>query len=247
VFDDPRGGAWAPDVFHHARGDRKFYLYYTDNDPEVPRQDGPFDKQIGVAVADKPLGPFVDKRSLVKGAIDAHMFQDDDDRLYLYYANIEGGFKIFVQPMSDPLTPQGERTEILHPTEPWETAAGEVTEGPFIIKRDGVYYLMYSGSGADSPHYAIGYATSKSPTGPFNKHPGNPIAKRTDEVIGPGHHCVVTGPDGKLWMIYHQKYRDNTSFRRFVALDPLWFDDEGVIHAAVTRGFDQPAPSKAIK
>src|SRR5690606_24985181 len=32
-FDDPRGGAWAPDVFHNVRGDGKFYLYYTDNNP----------------------------------------------------------------------------------------------------------------------------------------------------------------------------------------------------------------------
>jgi beta-xylosidase len=103
---------------------------------------------------------------------------------------------------------------------------------------------MYSGSGADSPHYAIGYATSKSPTGPFKKHPGNPIAGPTGDVIGPGHHSVVAGPDGKLWMIYHQKYRASTSFRRFVALDPLWFDDEGVIHAKVTRGTDEPGPSK---
>jgi beta-xylosidase len=243
VFDDPRKGAWAPDVFHHARVDGKFYLYYTDNDPDVPRQDGPFDKQIGVAVADNPLGPFVDKQALVKGAIDAHMFQDDNGRLYLYYANIDDGFEIFVQPMSDPLTPQGDPTEILHPTEAWETAAGEVTEGPFILKRDGIYYLMYSGSGADSPHYAIGYATSNSPAGPFKKHSGNPIAKRTGEVIGPGHHCVVTGPDGKLWMIYHQKYTDNTSFRRFVAIDPIWFDDNGVIHVQVTRASDEPAPS----
>ena len=242
VFDDPRGGAWAPDVFRHARGDGKFYLYYTDDDPHGDKGPGPFDKQIGVAVADGPLGPFVDKGPLEKGVIDAHLFQDDDGRLYLYYVNIAGGFKILVQPMSDPLTPHGKPTELLHPTDPWEMAAGEVTEGPFMLKRDGVYYLMYSGSGADSPHYAIGYATAKSPAGPFKKHPGNPIAKRTAEVIGPGHHCVVTGPDGKLWMIYHQKYRDNTSFRRFVALDPLWFDDQGVIHAEVTRGTDKPAP-----
>jgi len=53
-FTDPRGGAWAPDVFHHAKGDGKFYLYYT-----VDRSGG--GKQIGVAVADGPLGPFKDR------------------------------------------------------------------------------------------------------------------------------------------------------------------------------------------
>jgi beta-xylosidase len=243
VFDDPRGGAWAPDVFHYSRGDGKFYLYYTDDDAEESR-DAPFDKQIGVAVADGPLGPFVDKKPLVRGAIDAHMFQDDDGKLYLYYAEIAGGFKIFVQPMRDPLTPQGERRQILHPTEPWETAAGEVTEGPFMLKRDGLYYLMYSGSGADSQHYAIGYATADSPLGPFQKHLGNPIVQGDgSKVIGPGHHAVVAGPDGKLWMVYHQKYSPRTSFRRFVAIDPLWFDDAGVLHGRATRDSDEPAPA----
>lgn len=86
AFDDPRRGAWAPDVFHNRRGDGKFYLYYTDNSgkPDAPP------KQIGVAVADGPLGPFVDKGRLVAGAIDAHLFQDDDGRLYLYYSDMVG-------------------------------------------------------------------------------------------------------------------------------------------------------------
>jgi hypothetical protein len=52
VFDDPRRGAWAPDVFHNKRGDKKFYLYYTDNLPGT--QSGGLNKQIGVAVADGP-------------------------------------------------------------------------------------------------------------------------------------------------------------------------------------------------
>jgi xylan 1,4-beta-xylosidase len=240
AFDDPRGGAWAPDVFHNVRGDGKFYLYYTDNDSK--ESTGPFDKQIGVAVADSPLGPFVDKGPLVGGVIDAHLFQDDDGRYYLYYVSITDGFKIIVQPMADPLTPKGEPTEILHPTEPWEMAAGEVTEGPFILKRDGVYYLMYSGSGADSPQYAIGYATAKAPVGPFEKFAGNPIVQQREGLYGPGHHAVIEGPDGKLWMVYHQKYSDRTSYRRFVAIDPLWFDDAGVIHAKVTRETNEAGP-----
>jgi beta-xylosidase len=241
AFASPRGGAWAPDVFHDRRGDGKYYLYYTDNNPEAPP--GPLAKQIGVAVADGPLGPFVDRKVLVAGAIDAHLFQDDDGRRYLYYAHIANGFKILAQPMADPLTPEGQPTEALHPTDGWEKASGEVTEGPFMLKRNGIYYLMYSGSGADSPEYAIGYATSRSPLGPFHKHPGNPIARRGPGLFGPGHHCVVEGPDCKLWMVYHQKYDDRINYRRFLALDPLWFDEAGVIHTRLTRGVEEPAPS----
>ncbi len=240
VFDDPRRGAWAPDVFHHRRGDGKFYLYYTDNRPDRPRD--PLGKQIGVAVADGPLGPFADHGPLAADSIDAHLFQDDDGRLYLYYVHLAGGFKILVQPMADPLTKQGNPKEVIRPTEPWEKISGEVTEGPFMLKRKGVYYLMYSGTGADSPNYGIGYATADSPLGPFRKHPGNPIVRRGGNVLGPGHHCVIDGPDGRLWMLYHQKVDDRRSFHRFLALDPLWFDDQGVIHARASRGTTQPAP-----
>lgn len=239
-FTDPRGGAWAPDVFHHAKGDGRFYLYYTVNREAGAR--GGLNKVIGVAVADSPLGPFQDKGTLAEHAIDAHLFADDDGKLYLYHVDLAGGFKILVQPMADPLTKQGASAEVIRPTVDWERKKGAVTEGPWMLKHKGVYHLMYSGSGADGPDYAIGYATAKSPLGPFTKHPGNPIAKRGNGVFGPGHHCVVTRPDGKLWMVYHQQNSEETGWKRFLAIDPLWFDEQGILHARTTRGTDQPAP-----
>jgi beta-xylosidase len=111
-----------------------------------------------------------------------------------------------------------------------------------MLKHDGTYYLMYSGTGADSPDYGIGYATAKSPMGPFTKFSGNPIAARGGKVLGPGHHSVVEGPDRKLWMVYHQKWDDGRNFRRFLALDPIAFDVDGVLRTTVTREELQPAP-----
>ncbi len=233
-YVDPRRGAWAPDVFHNKRGDGKFYLYYTVNKPGRG-------KLIGVAVADHPLGPFVDRHTLVTDAIDAHMFQDDDGAFYLYYVEIRPGpFKILVQPMSDPLVKKGPPKEVIRPTADWEQRQGAVTEGPWMLKHDGRYNLMYSGSGANGPDYAIGYATSDSPTGPFTKYRGNPIAKRGNGVFGPGHHCVVAAPNGKLWMVYHQQNSQKIGWDRFLAIDPLWIDKDGVIHAKTTRGTDEP-------
>ena len=240
VFRDPRGGDWAPEVFYNKRGDGKFYLYYTDNMPDSKRE--VLHKQIGVAVADSPLGPFTDKGALAPDSIDADLFQDEDGSLYLSYVELTGGFKIIVQPMADPLHKKGEPTVVIHPTEEWEKVSGKVTEGPFMLKHNGIYYLTYSGTGADSPNYGIGYATSKSPTGPFVKYAGNPIAHRGGKVLGLGHHCVVEGPDGKLWLVYHQKWDAEKNFHRFLAIDPLWFDDEGVLHAKVSRDTDEPAP-----
>ncbi len=239
-WSDPRGGLWAPEVL--AAPDGRFYLYYTVHQTTAS---GGLQKLIGVAASDRPEGPYGDPTDLVAPAIDAHPFLDDDGRLYLYYVDLSQGFRIMGRAMADPRRPAGEPVELIRPTEPWETAHGRVTEGPFVLRRGATYYLMYSGSGADSPHYAIGFATSASPLGPFRKHPGNPIARSGHGVIAPGHHCVVRGPDGGWWMVYHQKFDDRINFRRFIALDPLWFDADGSIRVEVTRGIDRPAPGAA--
>ncbi|MBI4578983.1 MAG: family 43 glycosylhydrolase [Planctomycetes bacterium] len=235
-FTDPRGGAWAPDVFHNEPGDGRFYLYYT-----VDRPGG--GKLIGVAVADDALGPFVDRGTLVEQALDAHLFRDDDGSIYLYYSGMAPGHsRIAVQPMADLLTARGDSTVLISPTDEWEKHRAPIAEGPWMLKHKGVYYLMYSGSGADGPDYAVGYATAKSPLGPFSKYAGNPIARRGHGVFGPGHHCVVAGADGRLWMVYHQQDSERPGWRRFLAIDPLWFDEQGTIHVKTTRGTDEPAP-----
>jgi xylan 1,4-beta-xylosidase len=235
-YHDSRSGAWAPDVFHNQKGNGRFYLYYTVNRPAGG-------KLVGVAVGDHPLGPFHEHGTLAEEAIDAHLFQDDDGALYLYYVDLVKGFKIMVQPMADPLTKKPSKpVMVIHPTAPWEKARGQVTEGPWMLKHQGTYCLMYSGSGANGPDYAIGYATAKTPMGPFEKYAGNPIVKRGHGVFGPGHHCVVTGPDGKLWMVYHQQNSEEIGWQRFLAIDPLWFDEHGVIHAKTTRGTEEPGP-----
>ena len=228
---------WAPDVWRDPETGT-FYLYYTAN------------FRIGVATADGPLGPFEDRGTLKTPAIDAHLFRDDDGSLYLYYVRLrEGGvrtpFRIFVQPMADPLTPAGEPTFCLQPTEPWERRHAPITEGPLTLKRGGVYYLVYSGSAASSLDYAVGYATANSPTGPFTKYAGNPVAARGGGVSGPGHGSIVPDAAGALWHVYHQQIDDTEQWNRDVSIDPVWFDADGTLHARVTRGTPQVAPAVA--
>jgi len=229
VFEPGQRGVWAPDVFRDP-GDGKFYLYYTVN------------KRIGVAVADRPDGTFVDKETWYHNAIDAHMFRDDDGRYYLYYVQLPG-FRIHVQPMKSPLERDGDPIKILWPTEPWEKISGDVTEGPWMLKHNGTYYMVYSGTGANSLNYALGYATAKKPTGPFTKYAGNPIVHRTDTAFGPGHGCIVPDAKGNLWSVYHQQKDDTRPWNRFICIDPMWFDDNGVLHGVATRGTPQPAPA----
>ena len=235
VFSSEQPNLWAPDVFRDP-SDGRFYLYYSAN------------FRVGVAVAEHPRGPFEDRGLLIEDAIDAHMFRDDDGRYYLYYESLHFWSdirrlrfptgRIFAQPMRGPLTKEGDPVRVLEPDQRWERRWLNITEGPWMLKREGVYYLMYSGSAAFTAHYGIGYATATSPLGPFEKSPDNPIVKTGGGMFGPGHHSVVAGPDAGLWLVYHQKASDDWAWDRFVCIDRLWFDDAGRLRAS-------PSPMRA--
>ncbi len=228
VFRPGQPHVWAPDVWRDPASG-KFYLYYTVN------------KNVGVAEADGPLGPFKIVREFFKDAIDAHLFRDDDGKLYLYFVKFPG-FRIMVQPLASPTELSGEPTFVLRPEAEWEKRAGHVTEGPWMIKHRGRYYLLYSGSGADTPDYAVGYATADSPLGPFQRAKNNPIISRGEGLFGPGHGCAVRDSAGQWWHVYHQKNTDRREWSRFIAIDPLWFDADGTLTSRATRGTEHPAP-----
>ncbi len=216
--------AWAPEV-HYDDQSAMFYLYYS------------VDFKVGVATSRSPLGPFVDQGVLVEDAIDAHLFEDDDGELFLYYEEIRftGALpttsRLWVQPMSTPSTPRGAPIPLFGPTDPWELFLGGlgITEGPFMLKRDGIYYLMYSGNSAPFSTYAIGYATSGSPIGPFTKYAGNPIASSAEGVFGPGHLSLFRAPNGQIMVAYHQKLTAAIAFDRYIAIDPLIIHPDGTL------------------
>jgi beta-xylosidase len=228
VFRSSEPGVWAPDVFYNET-DRKFYLYYTVNG------------RIGVAIADRPDGVFKDQGTLIDKAIDAHMFVDEDGQYYLYYVEYPG-FRIHVQPMASPVRKNGDSIHLIQATDPWEKKHAALTEAPWMLKHNGVYYLLYSASGADSQEYAIGYATAPSPLGPFTKYYGNPIMKKGGNIFGPGHCSVTTTPDGQLWIVYHQQKSSSRGWNRIICIDPLWFDEQGVLHGKATRRLALPVP-----
>ncbi len=231
VFQSSETGVWAPDVFFN-RDDGVFYLYYTVNG------------RIGVAEADRPDGEFRDLGNLISNGIDAHMFRDDDGSYFLYYARYPE-FGIFVQPMATPVRKKGEPVRVISPSEEWEMRNMPVTEAPWLLKHQGVYYLLYSGGSADTEDYAIGYAMAKNPSGPFTKYRGNPIIRKEGGVLGPGHVSVTRDREGKLWMVYHQQKDKTRGWNRIVCIDPLWFDEKGVLHGKASRATPRPAPVTA--
>ena len=72
--------------------------------------------------------------------------------------------------------------------EPWELSQDKparVAEGPSVLKKEDVYYLVYSANHFESKNYGVGYATSDSPMGPWKKYEGNPILQRADGLTAP--------------------------------------------------------------
>lgn len=221
---------WAPDVFVY--GD-KFYMYYTAN------------TRIGVAVSDSPEGPFEDVYdhpfigynygNTAFNSIDAHVFEDDDGQLYIYTTCYLPWSSIRVSRMSDPVTLQAPWEILFMPgIVNWELF---VCEGPWMIHHDGLYYLMYSGNGANLPLYAVGYAVGETPMGPFVKYSHNPIfyVDWDNEIYGPGHNSVVQGPDGELWAFYHTKVGPDISWDRVIRKNRIGFDENGVLYFDLYR------------
>lgn len=148
-----------------------------------------------MATADVPQGPFrqeVKQPIWGEKSIDTSLFIDDDGTPYLYFVRFTDGNVIWVAEMNDDLTgiKQETLTECIKAEEPWELSQdkpAKVAEGPSVLKKNGIYYLIYSANHFESKNYGVGYATSDSPMGPWTKYVGNPILQRVDELMGTGH------------------------------------------------------------
>jgi beta-xylosidase len=218
---------WAP---HMLVWEGCYYLYYAAN------------QMIGVAVADSPTGPFLDvyDRPLIGGgycgtpglSIDADVFADEDGSLYMYCTDNDPYSVIRVSPMSDPVTVACDWTTLFYPGLVFETFWAE---GPWMVRHEGRYYLMYSGGSTALPYYAVGYYLADNPLGPFEKFEGNPILHVDWEYDfwGPGHHSTVVGPDGALWIFYHTKIAPSYGWERELRKNKLDFDTEGNMYVVL--------------
>lgn len=192
---------WAPEVVRH-RG--KFYMTYSALNPQTNRHD------IGIAVADHPLGPFTHRAILARGddnrvgVIDATIFFDRDRSAYLIYSEEEPRRIVMRRMAADLLSLEGETIELLRPDREWER---NVTEAPTMLYRNGVYHLFYSvgwfQSSKQDASYAVCHATSRSLRGPYVKSPEPLLKTVPGSVYGPGHQCLITLPGGEMWMAYH--------------------------------------------
>ena len=170
--------------------------------------------------------------------IDPMVYQDDDGSIYLYYggqghcnvARLAPDLKSVI-PMKD-----GSLYKEITPA--------NYIEGPFMIKRRGVYYFMWSEGNWENSTYGVAYAKSTSPLGPFER-----IGKilQTDPAIanGPGHHSVLQIPGTDVWYIVYHRHPLGTTGpnQRVMAIDAMHFDPNGTIEPVrMTANGPHPRP-----
>jgi beta-xylosidase len=215
---------WAPAIVEK---DKKYYLFFGANDMHKKDEGG-----IGVAVSDKPEGPFKDYLGkpligdIQNGAqpIDQFVFKDKDGQYYIIYggwghcniARLKNDFT-GLQPFPDGTIYK-------------EITPEKYVEGPIMFMKDGRYYFMWSEGGWTGPDYSVAYAVADSPLGPF---------KRVDKILqqdpavatGAGHHSVIEVPGKNKWFIvYHRRPLGETAANhRVVCIEEMHFDEKGLI------------------
>ena len=216
---------WAPSVI---RKGATYYLFFSANDVHEGEIGG-----IGVAVSDKPEGPYKDAlgkpliNEIIHGAqpIDQFVFCDDDGTYYMYY----GGWRhCNVVKLNESLTElvpfdDGEIYKEITPE--------HYVEGPFVFKKNGRYYFMWSEGGWGGPDYLVAYAIADSPLGPFERI-GTILQQDAAVATGAGHHSVIH-PEGSedYYIVYHRRPLGETSaHHRATCIDRMTFDEHGFIN-----------------
>jgi beta-xylosidase len=220
-----RRAMWAPAIIEKGG---KYYLFFGANDIQSDQEKG----GIGVAVSDKPSGPYkdhlgkplIDKFHNGAQPIDQFVFKDKDGAYYMFYggwrhcnvAKLNDSFTGFV-PFEDgstfkEITPEG------------------YVEGSFMFMHNNKYYFMWSEGGWTGPDYSVAYAIADSPFGPF-KRIGKILQQDPAVATGAGHHSVIHDKkSGQWYIVYHRRPLGETDANhRVTCIDKMYFDENGLI------------------
>ncbi|AGL15218.1 putative glycosyl hydrolase [Actinoplanes sp. N902-109] len=237
-----RRAVWAPAPVQR---NGKYYLYFGANDIQSNAELG----GIGVAVADRPEGPYTDALGkpligqFVNGAqpIDQDVFVDDDGQAYMYYG---GWGHANVVKLNSDMTSLGTFDD---GSTYKEITPANYTEGSQMVKRGGRYYLMWSEGGWTGPDYSVSYAIADRPTGPFTEA-GKVLTQDAAVAKGSGHNAVLNVPGTDDWYIfYHRRPLSETDANhRQLAFDRMRFAGDGAIQPVTMGVQDNFADGNAV-
>ena len=235
------GNLWAPAAIEVKQkdGNYKYFLYYSAN----PKEKG--GKKMGVAVADSPVGPFVDfGKPIVEKSpvgwgqqIDVDVFIDPVSRKpYLYWGNgymagaeLEPGMTQVKNETITVMTPKGGSLKDY-----------AYREAPYVFYRNGLYYFMWSVDDTGAANYHVAYGTSKSPLGPIEvaKDPIVLIQDPQHEIYGTAHNSVIQKPGTDEWyIVYHRINKayihHQPGVHREVCIDKMEFNADGTIKRVI--------------
>jgi arabinan endo-1,5-alpha-L-arabinosidase len=216
--------SWAPHVISHAG---RYLMYFSERRADDDTM------AIGVAVADSPQGPFRDAigEPLLTGptftTIDPFVIPIDGD-LWIYWGS--AGDPIWAQQLAeDGFSTVGEARMVFHREfgEPYEA----LIEGAWLTQHEDWWYLFYSGDACcdEIAHYAVLVARSRSPFGPFERDPQNPIVAMNESFNAPGHNSIVVDDAGQEWLVYHAYVRPDFTFRVMLVDRIDWVDGWPVV------------------
>jgi beta-xylosidase len=211
------GWLWAPGA---ARKDGKYYLYY-------PVKDKQSRWVTGVGVGDSPAGPFKDIGHPIAGTsgIDPALFIDDDGQAYIYCADataMVAKLKPDMIELAEPMRPIS-----YGPTNVMSDGHKKFREGPYMHKRNGIYYFSYTNqSNKGSQGF---YVTGTSPYGPFEWK--GAMAPKPD---GAQYHHSTIEFKGQWYDFYHVggaafKPEGYNGSRRIACFDKLFYNEDGTI------------------
>lgn len=236
------GNAWAPCIEEKKiDGKYKYFFYFSGN----PAAGG--GKQIGVAMADSPVGPFKDLgRPVITDSpvghgqqIDVDVFTDPvSGKAYLYWGN---GYMAGAELNEDMVSIKENTITVMTP-KGGTLKDYAYREAPYVFYRDGLYYFMWSVDDTGSPNYHVAYGTAKSPLGPIKvaKKPVVLIQDAAKEIYGPAHNAVLQVPGTDEWYIVYHRINKNFIDRekgpgvhREVCIDRMEFNPDGTIKKVV--------------
>lgn len=230
------GNAWAPAIVEKMVGESyKYFFYFSGN----PVNGG--GKQIGVAVADSPTGPFKDSgKPLITSSptgggqqIDPCVFTDPvSGKSYLYWGN---GYLAVAELNDDMVSLKTGSTKTITPVG-GTLATYAYREGVFVIYRNGKYYFFWSVDDTGAASYHVAYGTSDSPLGPITVA-ASPIVIKQDaakKIYGTGHNSVLQIPQSDEWYIVYHRINaaflsNSPGYHREVCMDKMTFNDDGSI------------------